>query len=101
MPKLYEYFGIMIYFFSREHDPVHVHGRYQDREMKAEIMIDKGKIVAIKIKPIPRKKPLLEPQLSDFETIVRSHAEDIVHKWADYFLFGKKILCKKINRRIA
>lgn len=33
MPKLYEYFDIVVYFFSREHEPIHVHGKYQDREM--------------------------------------------------------------------
>jgi len=40
MPKLYEYLGLAINFFSREHEPIHVHGRYQDCEMKAEIYID-------------------------------------------------------------
>jgi hypothetical protein len=40
MPRLYEYFGIIVHFFSREHEPIHVHGKYQDREMKAEIHID-------------------------------------------------------------
>lgn len=100
MPKLYEYFGVVVYFFSREHKPIHVHGKYQDRETKAEIIIDKGRIVAIRIKPIPGKKPLLEPQLTDFENVVRHYAEDIVHKWADYFLFGKKVAFKQIKRRI-
>lgn len=100
MPKLYEYFGIIIHFFSREHEPIHVHGQYQDREMKAEIHIDKGKIVEIVVKPVPKKRPLQEPQLSDFENVVRHHAQDIVRKWADYFLFGKKIVCKLIKRRI-
>ena len=28
MPKIYEYLGILIYFYSNEHEPVHVHGRY-------------------------------------------------------------------------
>lgn len=100
MPKLYEYFGIIIYFFSREHEPIHVHGQYQDRQMKAEIYVDKGQIVEIRIKPVSRKKPLQEPQLSDFEIVVHHYAEDIVRKWADYFLFGKRIVCKQIKRRI-
>jgi hypothetical protein len=100
MPKLYEYFGLGINFFSREHEPIHVHGRYQDREMKADIYIDQGKIVKILIKPIPKKKPLQEPQLSDFEKVVHQYAQDIVRKWADFFLFGKKIECTQIKRRI-
>ena len=26
MPKLYEYFGLIIMFYANEHEPVHVHG---------------------------------------------------------------------------
>lgn len=29
MPKIYEYLGIMIMFYSNEHEPIHVHGKYQ------------------------------------------------------------------------
>jgi hypothetical protein len=29
MPKIFEYFGIVILFYSNEHEPVHVHGKYQ------------------------------------------------------------------------
>jgi len=29
MPKLYEYFGLVVLFYSNEHHPVHVHGLYQ------------------------------------------------------------------------
>ena len=28
MPKLYEYFGLIIMFYANEHVPVHVHGKY-------------------------------------------------------------------------
>lgn len=44
MPKLYEYLGIIVLFHSNEHEPIHVHGRYQDRESKAEIIIQDGKV---------------------------------------------------------
>ena len=25
MPKIYEYFGFVFYFYSNEHEPIHVH----------------------------------------------------------------------------
>ena len=31
MPKLYEYLGLDVFFYSNEHQPVHVHGKYQGR----------------------------------------------------------------------
>ncbi len=38
MPKLYEYFGLIILFYSNEHEPIHVHCKYQGKESKAEII---------------------------------------------------------------
>jgi hypothetical protein len=40
------------------------------------------------------------PQLSDFEKVVRYYSADIVRKWADYFIQGKRIQCEQIKKRI-
>ncbi len=32
MPEIYEYFGLVFYFFSNEHDPIHVHVKKGDKE---------------------------------------------------------------------
>ncbi len=42
MPKLFEYLGIAIMFYSNEHEPIHVHGKYQGYESKADFIIDNG-----------------------------------------------------------
>lgn len=34
MPKLYEYFGLIVMFYANEHEPIHVHGKCQGRESK-------------------------------------------------------------------
>jgi len=47
MPKLYTYLGIIIMFYSNEHEPIHVHGKHQGAESKAEIIIEDGKVIAI------------------------------------------------------
>jgi hypothetical protein len=47
MPKLYEYFGLIVLFYSNEHEPIHVHGKYQGTESKAEIIMDNGEIAEI------------------------------------------------------
>lgn len=100
MPKLYEYFGLVVFFFANEHTPIHVHGRHQDSEMKAEITVDKGKVVEIRIKAVRGRKPLQQPYLSDFEKVVTQYADEIVQKWIDFFVLGKQIKLKKIKRRI-
>ncbi|MBF0353590.1 MAG: DUF4160 domain-containing protein [SAR324 cluster bacterium] len=99
MPKLYEYLGIMILFHSNEHEPIHVHGRYQDRESKAEIVVQEGKVVDVRI-VTTKSKPLTGVQLKDFEKLVRHYADEIVQSWIDYFVLHKQITAKQITKRI-
>ncbi|WP_219584758.1 DUF4160 domain-containing protein, partial [Vibrio parahaemolyticus] len=35
MPKIYEYLGIVLFFYSNEHEPIHIHGKFQGKESKA------------------------------------------------------------------
>ena len=44
MPKLYEYFGLTVMFYANEHEPIHVHGKSQGRESRAEIIVLNGKV---------------------------------------------------------
>ena len=32
MPKIFEYFGFIFYFFSNEHEPIHVHVKHSGTE---------------------------------------------------------------------
>jgi Domain of unknown function (DUF4160) len=100
MPKIFEYLGILIFFYSNEHEPIHVHGKYDKFESKAEFYIVDGKIVEIKIKPIKGLRPLAGSKLKDFEDFLETYSEKIVQKWIDYFVYHKDIEFEKINTRI-
>lgn len=100
MPKLYEYFGLIVLFYSNEHEPIHVHGKYQDRESKAEIVIIDGEIKDIRISVVRGRRPLEGNVLRDFETLVRHFADEIVQKWIDYFVYHKHVSAVKIQRKI-
>ncbi|MFI5201767.1 MAG: DUF4160 domain-containing protein [Candidatus Kapaibacterium sp.] len=99
MPRLYEYFGLIVRFYSNEHEPIHVHGRYQDMEGKAEIIVADGVIVEIRFRNIPTKRPLRGKPLADFKTLVRHEAESIVKSWNEFFREGKKPRTQIITRR--
>jgi hypothetical protein len=58
MPKLYEYFGLIVMFYANEHEPVHVHGKSQGRESKAEIIIVNGLISEIRYSNVSGRVPL-------------------------------------------
>ncbi len=100
MPKLYEYFGLIVLFYSNDHEPVHVHGKYQGSESKAEFIIDNGMITEIRYSSVKGKRPLGSKQMEDFKSLVDYYAEEIIQKWTDYFLLHKPVSPKRITRKI-
>ncbi len=100
MPKLYEYLGLKIFFFANEHEPIHVHGRYQDRESKAEFIIEEGEVIEVNILDMPGKRPLKGDKLRDFTRLVRHKADDIRLRWIDFFVNNKRNKPEIITRRL-
>lgn len=96
MPKLYEYLGIIVFFYSNEHEPIHVHGRHGDCESKIEIIIKNGVVQSLKLKSVPKKRPLPATQAKQFKTLVTKLSDEIVQSWVNYFVYHKKIVAKKI-----
>jgi hypothetical protein len=100
MPKIFEYLGILILFYSNEHEPIHVHGKYQGHESKAEFIIVDGKVVEITINNVMGRKPLPQNVLNDFKRFVEVYSEQIVQKWIDYFVLHKQVQCEKVERKV-
>lgn len=100
MPKIFEYLVILIFFYSNEHEPIYVHGKYDGFESKAEFYIVNGKIVKIKIKQVKGLRPLTGSNLKDFKDFLEWFADKIVQKWIDYFVYHKDVEFEKINTRI-
>lgn len=100
MPKLYEYFGLIVMFYANEHEPVHVHGKCQGREARAELVIINGKVLEIRIGEVSGRLPLASNEMRYFEEIVEARADDIVAKWVDFFVLHKPIKSESITRRL-
>jgi hypothetical protein len=100
MPKLYEYFGLIILFYSNEHEPIHVHCKYQGTESKAEIIYVNGKFSEVIIKKVPGKAPLKTQNLKRFKKLVENYRDDIIRKWVDFFVYNKVIVSERITKKI-
>jgi len=100
MPKLYDYFGIVVMFYSNEHEPVHVHGKYQGHETRAEIIVVNGLVEQITYSPMAGRAPLPATQQRYFEELVESRADAIVAKWIDFFVLNKPVQSESITQRI-
>lgn len=100
VPKIYEYLGVLIFFYSNEHEPIHVHAKYGNFESKAEFIIEDGKIVEIKISAISGRRPLARNELKHFKEFLEYYAEAVVQKWIDYFVYHKEIGFERITKRL-
>jgi hypothetical protein len=100
MPKLYEYFGIVVMFYANEHEPVHVHGKCQGREAKAEILLINGLIEEIRYSQVGGRDALSAREMKYFREIVSARANEIVEKWIDFFVWHKSIKPECIEKRL-
>jgi hypothetical protein len=101
MPKIFEYLGILIFFYSNDHEPIHVHAKKGEFESKAEFYIVNGEINEIKITNLKGSKPLKGKDLKDFEIFLKQYADKIIDKWINYFVFHKDVEFEKITKRLS
>lgn len=100
MPKIFEYFGFVFFFYSNEHQPIHVHVVYGERQLVYEIIIENGNFVSIVRRNVKGYLPLLQHNAKMAEEFVRVYAQDIVQKWIDYFILKKPVQCTYITTKI-
>ncbi len=100
MPKLYEYFGLIVMFYANEHEPVHVHGKCQGRESRAELVVLNGVVTEVRYGLVACRAPLNSNEMRYFEEIVGARANEIVAKWIDFFVLHKLIKPESITRRL-
>lgn len=100
MPTLYQYFGLIILFYSREHEPIHVHGKFQNKESKAILIFENGKFVGVEIQTVKGKEPLDDKELKKLKKVVDKYRDDIVRKWIDFFIYNIPVSPETITKKI-
>ena len=100
MPKIYEYLGILIFFYSNEHEPVHVHAKRGENEIRAEFIIVNGKIEEIILKQVKGRMPLSNSDIQKFKEFLEVFGDNIVQKWIQYFVLHKEIIFERITKRL-
>ena len=59
MPKIFEYFGFIFYFFSNEH-AIHVHVIHGSRESIFDLIMQNGALQDIHVRERKGSEPLVE-----------------------------------------
>ena len=98
MPKIFEYLGILIFFYSNEHEPIHVHAKKGEFESKAEFYIVNGDISEIKITNISGAQPLKGKDLNDFKVFLENYADKIVEKWITILFTTRMLSLRKLQK---
>jgi len=77
-----------------------VHGKFQNRENKAEFIIIDGRIIEIRYSSVRGRDPLDNNEMKKFKSLVETFKEDIIQKWIDFFLLNKEIKTEKITHKL-
>ena len=100
MPKIFLYFGYVFFFYSNEHEPIHVHVIHGACQVVFELIIDSGNLVEIRRRMLKGYEQMSEKNMLEAEKFIMAYSSQIVQKWIDYFVLKKRIGCTEIRKRL-
>lgn len=100
MPKVIEYFGLIFYFYSNEHLPVHVHVSHAEYETIFELFFENGILTDVQLRKADGVEMLPAKDQKEAMKVVEKYADEIAQKWLDYFVLKKKPSIRRITKRL-
>ena len=100
MPKIYEYLGFIFYFYSNEHEPIHVHVAKAERESIFEIILELGQLVKITKRKSTVKPALTAKEKKEVLIFIEKYYIKIVDKWINFFVLRNVVKMTKVNKKI-
>ena len=100
MPQIYEYFGFIFYFFSNEHEPIHVHVLHGDKESVFELIMMDGILAEIRVREKKGAEPLPEKDKRTAEEFIRKYHKNIIQKWVKFFVLKQSVRSTKISKKL-
>lgn len=100
MPKIFEYFGFVFYFYSNEHEPIHVHVIHNQQETIFELILENGVLVQIKQRSRAGCPMLSSKDTKTAELFIRKYAKNIIEKWVKFFVYKQQIRSTNIKSKL-
>ncbi len=100
MPKIYEYFGFIFYFYSNEHEPIHVHVKHGDEECIFELIMMNGSLERINIREKHSVPPLSSKDKRIAEAFIRKYSKNIIDKWVRFFVMKQQVRSTNIKTKL-
>ncbi len=99
MPKIFEYFGFVFFFYSNEYEPIHVHVMKGESDVVFDIILENGVLKDVSSRE-GRRVPMSEKDKRTAEAFVRKYYKNIVDKWIRFFVLKKAVRSTKITKKI-
>lgn len=100
MPKIFEYFGFIFYFYFNEHEPIHVHVIHGAKESIFDLIMLNGILVKIHVREKKGAEPLSEKEKRTAEGFIRKYHKNIIEKWVKFFVLKRTIRSTNIKKKI-
>lgn len=100
MPKIFEYFGFVFYFYSNEHEPIHVHVIHNQQETIFELILENGVLVQIKQRSRAGYPMLSSKDTKTAKLFIRKYAKNIIEKWVKFFVYKQQIRSTNIKNKL-
>ena len=100
MPKIFEYFGFIFYFYSNEHEPIHVHVIHGAKESIFDLIMLNGILVNLHVREKKGAEPLSEKEKRTAEEFIRKYHKNIIEKWVKFFVLKQTIRSTNIMKKI-
>lgn len=100
MPKIYEYFGFTFFFFSNEHEPIHVHVMKSGCQTVFELILMDGELQEIRTRTEAGYPLLSDKDKTIVEDFIRAYYKNIVEKWINFFVLKKRVRCTQITKKV-
>ena len=100
MPKIFEYFGFVFYFYSNEHEPIHVHVIHGGKESIFDLILMNGELVEIRVRERKGAEVLSEKEKRTAEEFIRKYQKNIIEKWVKFFVLKQSIRSTNIKKKL-
>ena len=100
LPKIFEYFGFIFYFYSNEHEPIHVHVLHGDKESIFDLIMMNGELVEIRVREKKGSEPLPEKDKRTAEKFITKYHKNIINKWVKFFVLKQSVRSTRINKKL-
>ena len=100
MPKIFEYFGFVFFFYSNEHEPIHVHVKHSSKEAIFDLMIEDGVLVEIVRREAKDALPLPQKDEKVARKFIKTYYKEIIDKWVRFFVLREEVKTTEIKVKL-